>query len=193
MPRYFETEAARRAQALRQALKAGVRVVSAPQLFPTPAPLAARMVDAAELYKGARVLEPSAGTGRILDALPAGCEVVAVEVHPTLAQALRGHATAPTVHTADFLSLTPADLGYFDAVLMNPPFQFAADIKHIRHAATFLRPGGVLVAVCAQGPRQRTAFSVPGWSFDPLPAGTFTQEGTGVSTALVTHYIPYAN
>jgi predicted RNA methylase len=188
MPRYFETEAARRAQTLRQALKAGVRVVSAPQLFPTPAPLASRMVDLADVQPGQRVLEPSAGTGRILDALPAGCEVVAVEVHHTLAQALRAHAAAPTVHTADFLSLSPATLGYFDAVLMNPPFQFAADIKHIRHAATFLRPGGVLVAICAQGPRQRTAFTVPGWDFAPLPAGTFAQEGTNVSTAIVTHY-----
>ncbi len=188
MPRYFETAAARRASALRQALKAGVRVVSAPQLFPTPAPLAARLVALADVQPGQRVLEPSAGTGRILDALPVGCDVVAAEVHPALAQALRAHATAPQVHAGDFLSLTPETLGYFDAVLINPPFQFAADIKHIRHAATFLRPGGVLVAICAQGPRQRAAFTVPGWDFAPLPTGTFAQEGTNVSTAIVTHY-----
>jgi hypothetical protein len=43
---------------------AGVRVVSAPQLFPTPAALARRVVDLADIQPGMTVLEPSAGTVR---------------------------------------------------------------------------------------------------------------------------------
>ena len=54
---------------MRDTLKAGVQVVSAPQLFPTPTELAARMVELAEIEDGQQVLEPSAGTGAIVDAI----------------------------------------------------------------------------------------------------------------------------
>jgi hypothetical protein len=37
---------------------------------------------------------------------------------------------------------------------MNPPFANADDIKHIMHALKMLKPGGRLVAICANGPRQ---------------------------------------
>jgi hypothetical protein len=47
-------------EAMRATLKAGVQVVSAPQLFPTPSALAARMVRLAGLAVGMRVLEPRA-------------------------------------------------------------------------------------------------------------------------------------
>jgi hypothetical protein len=49
----------------------GVKVVSVPNLFPTPPELAARMVELAEIQDGQDVLEPSAGTGRIVDAIRA--------------------------------------------------------------------------------------------------------------------------
>lgn len=53
-------------EAMRKGLRAGVQVVSAPQLFPTPPELAARMVELANIMDGDRVLEPSAGTGRLV-------------------------------------------------------------------------------------------------------------------------------
>jgi hypothetical protein len=37
---------------------------------------------------------------------------------------------------------------------LNPPFGNADDIKHIMHAWKMLKPGGRLVAICANGPRQ---------------------------------------
>ena len=55
-------------EAVRATVKAGVQVVSAPQLFPTPPGLAARIVSLAGLAIGMRVLEPSAGTGRLWEA-----------------------------------------------------------------------------------------------------------------------------
>ncbi len=51
--------------ALRETIKTGVKVVTAPQLFPTPPALAARMVELAEIPTADpdfRLLEPSAGT-----------------------------------------------------------------------------------------------------------------------------------
>lgn len=169
--------------ALREAARNGVQVVSAPQLFPTPVHLAERMIGLAGIEPGMRVLEPSAGTGRILDALPGGCEVVGVEINAGLGGRL--NATDRTIVIGDFLRCTPEALwGKFDRVLMNPPFENASDIKHINHALTFLKPGGVLVAICANGARQKRDLAPLGEWID-LPSGTFAESGTNVNTAIV--------
>jgi hypothetical protein len=60
---------------MRETLKAGVQVVTAPQLFPTPPELAARMVEQADIQPGQRVLEPSVGTGNIAKAIFAAAPV----------------------------------------------------------------------------------------------------------------------
>jgi hypothetical protein len=54
---------------------------------------------------------------------------------------------------ADFLECN-GDLGTFDRIVMNPPFANADGIKHIMHAMKMMKPGGRLVAICANGPRQ---------------------------------------
>jgi protein-L-isoaspartate O-methyltransferase len=169
--------------ALKDALKAGVKVVSAPQLFPTPADVARQVVELADIQPGHSVLEPSAGTGNLLNAMPnvrPGGFVVAVEINYTLAESLR--PLADDVRCSDFLSLN-GDLGTFDRIVMNPPFANAQDIKHIEHARHMLKPGGRLVAICAAGPRQREAFADAEWI--DLPAGTFSDAGTNVNTAIV--------
>ena len=158
-------------------------------LFPTPADLAARMVELADIEPGMRVLEPSAGTGRILDQLPEGCEVVAVEINASLGGRL--DATRRAVVIGDFLQCTPETLwSSFDRILMNPPFANADDIKHIRHALAFLKPGGKLVAICANGPRQnaqlRPLVEQHGGEWENLPPDTFAESGTAVNTALFT-------
>ncbi|MDP2367662.1 DUF3560 domain-containing protein [Rhodoferax sp.] len=173
---------------MREQLRQGVQVVSAPQLFPTPAQLAVRMVELAQLEPGMRVLEPSAGTGRILEAIPAGCHVVAVEINPTLFARL--DATGRAVVAGDFLKCSPELLwGQFDRVLMNPPFVDAQDIAHIQHALQMLKPGGRLVAICANGPRQneqlRPLVEQYGGTWEVLPADTFRESGTGVNAAML--------
>ena len=188
-------------EAMRATVKAGVQVVSVPQLFPTPSNLAVRMVDLAGLAIGMRVLEPSAGTGRLLEALPGivpfgqvrqtALQVVAVEVNSALAARLACSGLAGTVKCADFLRCSGdvEDLGLFDAVLMNPPFAQGADIEHITHALTMLKPGSRLVALCANGPRQngslRPMVEAHGGEWEDLRADTFKEEGTGVRVALI--------
>jgi protein-L-isoaspartate O-methyltransferase len=92
------------------------------------------------------------------------------------------------VHYGDFLQCN-GDLGKFDRILMNPPFERGDDIKHIQHAVTFLKPGGRLVAICANGPRQNATLKPQaedsGGIYEPLPEGTFKEQGTGVNTALL--------
>lgn len=170
---------------LQDTLKAGVQVVTAPQLFPTPPDLAARMVELAEIEPGHRVLEPSAGTGRILKAIGPGPDKVAVEISPALVEGLtRAGLSGVRIHQADFLQCN-GDLGTFDRVLMNPPFQNADDIKHILHARGMLKEGGRLVAICANGPRQQDKLMPLASYWEDLPAGTFEQAGTKVNTALL--------
>jgi len=195
-----ETEPSQREkfEALREQLRVGVQIVSTPQLFPTPPNLAARMVRIADPKEGARVLEPSAGTGRILRAIREhaqqtlfGMHIVrtAVEINSRLCDALRIMESGAEIHNRDFLECGE-ELGKFDSIIMNPPFAGAQDIAHIKNARNMLAPGGTLVAICADGARQneqlRPLVHACGGMWEPLPAGTFQDAGTGVKTVLLT-------
>lgn len=184
---------------MKKRLAAGVSVVVAPQLFPTPREIAERMAELADVQPGARVLEPSAGTGRLLGAMggrmfeePGGLpyrerdQVHAVEINKALADRLAVEFPLTAVHCADFLEVTPETLGAFDRIIMNPPFKDGADIKHIEHARRFLKPGGVLVALCADGTRQRARLQPLADTWEELPPGSFASEGTSVNVALLT-------
>jgi 16S rRNA A1518/A1519 N6-dimethyltransferase RsmA/KsgA/DIM1 with predicted DNA glycosylase/AP lyase activity len=166
--------------------------VSAFQLFQTPPEIAARLVAAANIQPRARVLEPSAGLGRLLDALPrvsphglAG--VVAVEVAANIAAELYAQdRLGVTLKQGDFLTMKRGELGEFDAVVMNPPFHLRADIRHILHARQFLKPGGTLAALCLDTPHREKALRPIAATWEQLPAGTFGKEGTHVATVLLT-------
>src|SRR3546814_10577644 len=59
---------------------------------------------------------------------------------------------ARKLYQGDFLSMTPAPLDReYDRVIMNPPFERRADIRHVNHASTFLKPNGLLVSVMSAG------------------------------------------
>lgn len=184
-----ETPAAIDVGAIKAALKAGpAPVIAVPQLFATPAAIAERMVEVAGIDERMRVLEPSAGSGNLLRAIEARKprHVTAVEVNMRLCDALEGRFGVDTLMQADFLSLKPSDVTpSVDRVVMNPPFERGADIRHIKHAMGMLGMGGRLVALCADGPRQREAFEPIATSYEPLPAGTFKDQGTNVNVAMV--------
>jgi len=165
------------------------RVVSAPQLFQTPAPLAARLADMFPAF--GRTLEPSAGLGRLYQAVRAReprCPITLVETAADCAGELyrvTADDTACQLLQRDFLECTVTQLGKFDSIIMNPPFRLGADIRHIRHALQFLAPGGRLVAICAAGPRQRAAFQDTADQWIDLPAGSFKEAFTNVAAAIV--------
>lgn len=176
----------------------GVKVTVAAQLFPTPRDLAARVVEEARLRPGDRILEPSAGTGRLIDAALAspweGGELVAVEKNPALASALLAkYEGTVKVRHADFLECN-GELGDFSVVVMNPPFGDQADVRHVMHATKFLRPGGRLVAIMSAGvtfrsDRMSTEFRAfvesRGGTIEELPADSFKESGTKVNAVLV--------
>ncbi len=179
--------------AMKDTLRAGVQVVSAPQLFPTPVELAARMVKIANVQPGETVLEPSAGTGNIVRAVvdAVDTEIVGYEINPLLVSQLTRAFPSYKLQARceDFLAVTEGQ-GQFAVVLMNPPFANGADIQHIEHAMKFLKPGGRLVAICANGPRQQERLRPILDTWETLPAATFKSSGTSVNTAIVTYTAP---
>lgn len=187
----------------------GVKAVSAPQLFPTPPEMAARMT--AGVQPGDSVLEPSAGTGAILRALPRGVEVTAVELsHELIESLLTSWALAPRIGAvadsrrvmrADFLDCSPTRgpggiirhrLGLFDWVIANPPFTRDQDVRHIRHMWDFVKPGGRLITLAGMGwtfGQRKACQEFRDWLDDidaereEIPRGTFA--GTDVATVLL--------
>lgn len=167
---------------------AAVKVVAVAQLFPTPKAIADKMIDEAAIEPGMCVLEPSAGNGNLVRAVldTVDTEVLAYEINQGLCAQLE--RTFPDyklqVRCRDFLEVTDF-AGQYPRVVMNPPFENGADIKHIRHAMTFLAPGGRLVALCAAGSRQKAFADELGASWEQLPAGSFADQGTNVNVAMI--------
>ncbi|ECA1876101.1 class I SAM-dependent methyltransferase [Salmonella enterica] len=154
------------------------------QLFVSPVPVCRQMVDLAELDDSDRILEPEAGTGAILRAIREAAPLArcdAVELNAALAAHLRAAFPGVNVRCGDFLDYQPGST--YSKILMNPPFQHAQDIRHIQHALTLLESGGILTAVCLNGPRQQKILKPLSDVWEPLPRGTFTY--TDVSTVLL--------
>lgn len=175
-------------KAMKQSLREGVQVVVSHCLFPTPPELARRVVELADIRPEDRVLEPSAGTGNLVNAIREldHENLVAIEINNRLVESMQQRRNVEmgkdfSCLCADFLACN-GDLGKFDRVVMNPPFDHGSDIKHVRHALGMLRDGGRLVSIVAAGPKQWEAFSDADEWID-LPSGSFP--GTNVSTAIV--------
>lgn len=170
---------------IRTALQTGIQVVNAPQLFPTSPELAQRMVELARIEPHHSLLEPSAGTGNILKQLPfALLRVIAIEINASLVTNLKRSFPKVDVRQSDFL-LCNGNLGTFDRILMNPPFLNGEDIKHILHAKGMLNANGLLVSLCANGPRQRETLKPVVSYWEDLPSGSFSDQGTNVNVALL--------
>lgn len=160
-------------------------------LFETPKELAERLVDEAGVHGGHTVLEPSAGTGRLLDELyDAGADVFFVEKQRKLAAELmdRGY---PGVWK-DFLEWD-AGGAEFSRIVMNPPFSKCQDVRHVRHAWEMLAPGGRLVSVMGAGVKFRQSrehaafreFVDENGRMEDLPEKSFHASGTDVNTVMV--------
>ncbi len=160
------------------------------QFYETPPELARRMVALAEMREGHKVLEPSAGRGAILKAMPHTVHRTAVELNSSLVD-LAAHAQR--VHYGDFLQCN-GELGAFDRIVANPPFRNGQDVDHVRHMYDLLKPGGILVTVMSPAWQYRTDrkhAEFRAWlaeldhEAEDLPEGTFKASGTNIRTVLV--------
>lgn len=157
-------------------------------LFQTPKPIAARMAAIiSERFKGGRILEPSAGLGRLVEPL-AGmvADWVMVEEARECFNALVKAVNRGRKENRDFLATTAEELGgVFDAVIMNPPFKQGRDIRHILHALDMVKSGGRLVSLCYNGTRQNVQLKPIAAHWEVLPEDSFRSEGTSASVVLL--------
>lgn len=170
--------------------------------YPTPREVAVTLVQKAVEYldisKPWSFLEPSAGKGDIACCVPyQGCESFAlVERSKDRAQYLRERFNGfdkVAVFEADFLECDPLIKKEFDIIVMNPPFSNNQAPKHILHAWSMLKSGGVLGAImpptCETREQkvylelQEKVMVHKKWSQE-LPEGTFKEAGTMIKTVM---------
>ena len=160
-----------------------------PGYFPTPSPLARRMIEAADLCEGRIIRDPSAGDGAIAREIRrVGFEPQVIEINGELRALLSKQGFE--IVGLDFLE----DASTADRFVMNPPFENLQDIDHVRHAFDLLRSGGRIVSVMSQSPffnsrakarDFRQWFASRGEILEELPRGTFGIAGSQVSAKLV--------
>jgi hypothetical protein len=118
-----------------------------PDFYPTPSEVAATMLDPLDL-RGRTVVEPSAGSGNLVQAcLERGAsEVLMVEPEPRLRAILAGLQGDCRLIGNDWLAVTADQISHADLVVMNPPF--SADQHHILHAWQLAPAGCEIVSLC---------------------------------------------
>jgi len=170
--------------------------------YPTPREVATTLVQKAvgylDISKPWSFLEPSAGTGDIAYIVPyMGCEsFILVEMNKDRAQYLRERFNGfdkIAVFEANFLKCDPLIKKEFDIIIMNPPFSNNQAPKHILHAWSMLKSGGVLGAIipptCETREQkvylelQEKVMVHKKWSQE-LPEGTFKEAGTTIKTVM---------
>ena len=185
------------AEELRREIE-GLQFANIPGYYPTPPAVVSLMIEAVGnsslLWSEVRILEPSAGSGNICDAL-VGQDVdpdriTTFERNVTLSGILKRKGY--NVAGGDFMAEAGRDL--YDVILMNPPFERQQDIDHVVRAWQVLAEDGILVAIMSpayqfRSDKKSAAFreflSAQSESEDILPAGSFKQSGTNVNTVMV--------
>jgi phospholipid N-methyltransferase len=172
------------------------------QFFETPTALAEKMALKLQPYPDARILEPSAGQGALVNAvlnLVPNVYFFLCEMMPTNKMILqkRFEARKNVYYLAplndDFLELTMAM--QYDLIIANPPFANNKDIDHIRHMYDVLKPGGRMVTIASthwmiSSFKKETQFH--DWlqevatDIEEIPRDTFKESGTSISTVLIT-------
>ena len=171
--------------------------------FPTPGDVVDLMMEvthASHLPKGAKVLEPSAGTGAIIkgllrteffeDETPTIHACECLDINRSALRAIPGVELV----AEDFISYE-TDVKY-DAVFMNPPFSIEghADcyIDHVMKAWSMLNHAGTIAFIVPPGFQFRESkrhkeflrFVADWCQGEELGTGRFKESGTGVNTWL---------
>ncbi len=122
------------------------------QFFGTPAGLADKVIEYAELEEGYRILEPEAGTGALAEAvirdIGTATKIDCIELMPQNRLVLEKLSYVNLIGE-DFMKM---DLdGKYDAIIANPPFTKGQDIAHFRKMYDCLDKRGVVSCILGTG------------------------------------------
>lgn len=166
------------------------------QFFPTPRNIAEHMCSLAEIMPESFVLEPSCGRGDLADVIweknPA--MLFGIDINPDMEVHLK-NKPYDTATGVDFLE---EDIqGYWDRIIMNPPFNCGKngkDFDHIMKAYEILAPGGILISIvseasCIHIDNKSKAFQQflkdHNAYVEKIDPGAFKESGTLVATRLI--------
>jgi phospholipid N-methyltransferase len=181
--------------------------------YPTPDNAADHMLSKVRLFKGMRLLEPSAGTGALIRALRRKIEktqenrheeyrvfesdvtVRAIEIHASRAAELRQREGDFCTVTVDNFLQTQA-LPVYDVLICNPPFSGTHFMAHLAHGLDHVKNGEALHAIlpitAMIGITAKHA-SFHRWlekvserySWSELPSESFKDSGTLINTIIL--------
>ncbi|EJX08560.1 type I restriction-modification system methyltransferase subunit-like protein [gut metagenome] len=164
------------------------------QFFATPAAVADWLVSlAGGVSASDKVLEPSAGSGAIVDAIRRSCpecEVDCFELMPENRELLAQKDGVKLIGE-DF---TKSDVTGYSRIIANPPFSGNQDVDHVMDMYSRLAPGGIVAAIMSQHWRFanekkckdfREFLDNTGATIHDIAAGEFGESGTNIATVAV--------
>lgn len=164
------------------------------QFFATPPEVADWLVMlAGGVHEDEKVLEPSAGTGAIIDAIHRSCKDLVVDCFELMPEnkELLSKKSNINILGDDF---TTYDLGLYDKIIANPPFSKNQDIRHVRRMYEHLNNGGTVAAIMSCHWKIASEIECADfreWLKDvhakvcDIEEGSFKQSGTGIETTAV--------
>jgi hypothetical protein len=155
------------------------------QYYPTPEAVAEQLASYYASVSGMRVLDPSCGCGRLLDAAKKHGAASTLGIEYDAGRAMLAKAKGHKVATGNFLEVAPpVESEKFDVVLMNPPFYGKHYFKHLEHAKKFIKTGGTLLAILPATARYDHGLITGLGTWYDLPMGSFSESGTNVNTCV---------
>lgn len=177
------------------------------QFFPTPEPVANKMIDVSGVLEfnpdnKPFILEPSAGKGALLDALDnyAGNRryrrEIVVEPVEENANILRskGHYVEEMTFEKFYHRNKKNKEFRFTHVFMNPPFSGGCEATHTMMAYNMLQPNGTLVGIVSENSlyyKDQVYLEFQQWLKEvkaeiiPVEHGSFRESGTTVDTVII--------
>lgn len=164
------------------------------QFFATPPEVADWLVMlAGGIHEDEKVLEPSAGTGAIIDAIHRSCNDVIVDCFELMPENKELLSMKKNIQILgdDF---TKCDVAQYDKIIANPPFSKNQDIKHVKRMYEHLKEGGTVAAIMSchwKIASEKECADFRKWLEDVggkiynIEGGAFQTSGTGIETTAV--------
>lgn len=153
------------------------------QFYPTEealADMALSQLNLDERYY--KILEPSAGTGNLVENVYNRKNVTCVEISKVNAEVLRSKGY--NVENMDFMDYSVNNK--FDRIIMNPPFDKGQAKAHLEKAIDHLTEDGVLVAILPASMKKYQNDKVKEVLSSDIISGAFKESGTEVSVVILT-------
>ena len=189
----FDFDATRVASVLMQGKRCNLKQDF--QFFATPPEVADWLVSlAGEFSPDCKVLEPSAGTGAIIDAIHRVQPDVVVDCYELMPE------NKEKLSKLDHIRLLGDDFtqaehpSEYDLIVANPPFSKNQDIRHVMQMYHDLKPGGTVAAITSRHWQQasekvckdfRAFLEEVSAQVYEIEEGAFKKSGTGVGTIAI--------